>query len=77
MQAVANVVAETGSYLWTATTSTGDALAFTSVGLQTGSRVAISAIGGSAFSWVAAGLVVVAKTGIDYRKYKNGKITEE
>ena len=27
--------------------------------------------------WVVAGLVLTAKTGIDYRKLKNGEITQE
>jgi len=30
-----------------------------------------------AFSWVIAGVVVVAKSSIDYKKFKKGKITKE
>jgi hypothetical protein len=44
--------------------------------LQAGTMYTLTGVT-SVFSWATAGVVVAAKTGLDYRKLKKGEITEE
>lgn len=47
-----------------------------SMTLQTGTMYALTGLT-STIQWATAGVVVIAKSGIDYRKYKKGEITKD
>lgn len=51
-------------------------VAIVSSGTQLGTALVV-AEATSVFAWVVMGVVVVAKTGIDYKKYKEGKMTKK
>ena len=44
--------------------------------LSTGTMYALTGLT-STFSWATAGVVAVAKSGLDYRKYKKGEMTQD
>ena len=46
------------------------------MGLQHGTMYALTGMTGT-IQWATAGIVVLAKSGLDYRKYKKGELTED
>jgi hypothetical protein len=59
----------------TALTATNTALIASGMSLSSGTMYALSGLT-STFNWALAGVVITAKTGLDYRKYKKGEITK-
>ena len=56
--------------------ATNTALVASTMTLSTGTMYALSGLT-SVFNWATASIVMTAKTGLDYRKYKKGEITKE
>jgi outer membrane lipoprotein SlyB len=56
-------------------TATNTALVASGMTLTSGTMYALSGLT-STFNWALAGVVMTAKTGIDYRKYKKGDMTK-
>ncbi len=56
--------------------ATNTALVASTMSLSTGTMYALSGLT-SVFNWATASIVMTAKTGLDYRKYKKGEMTKE
>ena len=54
----------------------GTAVTAAQAGVMGGSTSIMAGLG-SAGSWMFAGVVLTAKTGLDYRRYKKGEITKD
>lgn len=67
---------EYAGYADTALIATSTACEAGKMTLQAGTMYTLTGVT-SVFSWATAGVVVAAKTGLDYRKLKKGEITEE
>lgn len=63
-------------YAETAVVATSVASTASTMTLQAGTMYALTGVT-SVVSWAAAGVVAAAKTGVDYRKYKKGELSED
>ena len=74
--AIAANVYNYGSNVVGGLTSLQTILSAVASGTQASAAFAVADAAGP-LGWIVAGVVVVAKTGIDYKKMKDGKLTEE
>lgn len=82
MQVVVNMLYTGGNFTMQALgaadmtlTATSTAVVASGMSLTSGTMYALSGLT-SSFNWAFAGIVITAKTGIDYRKYKKGEMTK-
>ena len=83
MQTISKILVQSGQYTLQAASSLDTAFGAmttatvaSTMTLSTGTMYALTGLT-STFSWATAGVVAVAKSGLDYRKYKKGEMTQE
>jgi hypothetical protein len=83
MQVISKALVQSGTYTMqfaayadTAFGAMTTATVASTMTVSTGTMYALTGLT-STFSWATAGIVAVAKSGLDYRKYKKGEMTKD